>query len=85
MAFQNQNERKFKWPRTMPRDDESEDHWIHRMRVEGFYNFRNSTNGLRYWPDHWGARPPANRAFYVEPPDEGARTNGASRRVHSET
>ncbi len=78
--FHQADERKFSWRRTIRQNDESEDHWIHRIRVVGFYHFKNSVTGYRYWPDHWGTRPPANEAEYVEVPDLGPSTNGANNR-----
>lgn len=66
-------------------DNESDGHWLHRVRVQGFYKFRNSITGRRYWLDHWGVRPPDNQLDYEMPPDKGELTNGASGRVLTET
>lgn len=68
--------------RVLPRDDESEEHWKHRMRVRNYYKFRNPA-GERVWLTHWGNRPPDNQALYIEPPDEDYRTNGASGKAPS--
>lgn len=67
--------------RIMRRDGESDDHWVHRIRVSGFYRYVCAVTGGRYWLGHWGKRPPVHEGDYVEPPDEGTKTNGASSRT----
>lgn len=63
-------------------DGESDEHWKHRMRVANFYKFNTEdVRATAFWPMHWGTRPPANEAYYQEPPDLGPRTNGASGRA----
>lgn len=43
-------------PRFKKSEGESNDEFLHRIRVSGFWKFRD-VFGNRWWPDHWGPRP----------------------------